>query len=388
MKVLFISDAPWLNTGYATVTRHLLPILAGEHEVILLPFAGSVQGGFSREVMGVEVLPTFTSVHDIAFWLFRLECDVAVVLKDPYAVPGIQALPVFHIMYSPIAEEPVPGEWMDIASNAIRVWIPSMWGVEQYTRSGGDRSKVRYLPHGVSTDTYKPILDTPREELRAKLNPRLRDVDVVIGLVAVNRQRKLIPNQLEAIKVFMERNPDLKVGIYLHTSITPDGPHGGWLLDAVVKTMGLEGKVVFPEQHYYRLGFSEAEMNLVYNALDVLLELSTEGFGLPILEAESAGCPVITLDHGAGPEINFLGLNCRVSARCYTVRGSWWGIPDPYHAAELIERALSFDRVKAARLLHGKAKAFDWSRVAEQAAKLLEEASEEFMPQRVAVEQR
>ncbi|RLG85136.1 MAG: hypothetical protein DRO39_06300 [Thermoprotei archaeon] len=382
-RILFVSDAVWTNTGYATVTRHLIPYLAREHEVILLPFAGTVQGGFSKEVFGVEVLPSITSVQDIAYWCHEKGCDVAVILKDPYAVPEIRNLPVFHIMYSPISEEPVPKEWLDIVQNAIRVWVPSRWGVVQYIRAGGSKEKVRYLPHGVSTDTFKPILDTPREELRVKLNPKLKDVDVVIGMVAVNRQRKLIPNQLEAIKVFADNNPDLKVGVYLHTSVTPDGPHGGWYLNAVIETMGLKGKVVFPEQHYYRLGFSEAEMNLVYNAIDVLLELSTEGFGLPIIEAQSAGCPVITLAHGAGPEINFLDLNCRVLAKHYTIRGSWWGIPDPHHAAELIERALSFDRSKIAPKLHEKAKSFDWELIAQQTLKLLEEASEEFMPQKV-----
>jgi len=384
MRILWVSDAFWLNTGYATVTRHLLPYLAREHEVILLPFAGTSQGGFSGDVMGVEVLPAYLGVEDIRFWFFERRCDVAIVLKDPYAVPGVQNLPVFHIMYSPVAEEPVPREWLDITSNAVRVWVPSRWGVEQYVRSGGDRSRARYLPHGVDTKTYKPILDVPREELRARLNPRFRDVDVVIGIVAVNRERKLLPNQLEAIKVFMEQSPDLRVGVYLHTSPNPDGPHGGWYLKAVVETMGLRGRVVFPEPHYYRLGFSEAEMNLVYNAIDVLLELSTEGFGLPILEAQSAGCPVVTLAHGAGPELNFLRLNCRVAARHYTIRGSWWGIPDPYHAAELIKEAvLYYDREKLARILHEKAKQYDWKNIAQQALRLLEEASEEFMPQKV-----
>jgi len=384
MRILFVSDAPWLNTGYATVTRHLLPYLAKEHEVVLLPFAGTAQGGFSKDLFGVEVLPSIASVGDIAFWYQERNCDVAIILKDPYAVPGIQSLPLFHIMYSPIAEEPLPREWLDITQNAVRVWIPSRWGIEQFAKAGGDRSKVRYLPHGVDTQVFKPILDISREELRAKLNPRLRDVDVVVGIVAVNRERKLIPNQLEAVKIFAENNPDLRVGIYLHTSVHPDGPFGGWYLDAVVKTMGLEGKVVFPEQHYYRLGFTEPEMNLVYNAIDVLLELSTEGFGLPIIEAQSAGCPVITLAHGAGPEINFLDLNCRVAAKHYTIRGSWWGIPDPHHGAELIERAISFDRPKIARYLHEKAKQFDWCVIAEEALKLVEEASHEFAVQRLS----
>ena len=91
MKILFISDSPWLNSGYATVTRHLVPLISTKHEVIILPFAGPMQGGFSSDVLGVEILPTITNIKDIEFWYTHLDCDLAVVLKDPYAVPGIQS---------------------------------------------------------------------------------------------------------------------------------------------------------------------------------------------------------------------------------------------------------------------------------------------------------
>jgi len=385
LKILLVSDAIWLNSGYANVSRNIIPFIQDMgHEVILLPFVGPEEGGFAEEVLGVKVLPTLKSVSDIKYWYYRLDCDLAIILKDPYAVPGIQDFAIFWVGHMPIAEEPAPGEWLDITSTALRLWIPSRWGIKVLEESGADREVLRYLPHGVLSDIYRPILDVPKEKLREKLG--FKDKDFIIGIVAVNRERKLIPNQLEVVKIFMENNRDLRVGIYLHTRVHPDNPiHGGWYLDSVIKTMRFPpGTIRFPEQMYYRLGFDDLEMCLAYNGMDALLELTTEGFGLPILEAESCGVPVVTVEHGNGPEINFLGLNARVAGKLYTMRGSWWAIPDPYHAADLLERVLAFDSRRVARFLHGKAKSFDWESVAAKYFKpLLEEVEGELVPERI-----
>ena len=51
-------------------------------------------------------------------------------------------------------------------------------------------------------------------------------------------------------------------------------------------------------------GLSDQEMSDRYTKVDVLLFASTyEGFGLPILEAQSAGVPVITSDAASMPEV-------------------------------------------------------------------------------------
>ena len=45
-------------------------------------------------------------------------------------------------------------------------------------------------------------------------------------------------------------------------------------------------------------------MNSLYNAADVFLLLSRgEGFGIPLVEAQSAGCPVIVTDFSASQEL-------------------------------------------------------------------------------------
>lgn len=56
---------------------------------------------------------------------------------------------------------------------------------------------------------------------------------------------------------------------------------------------------------FHKLGFiSEDELVILYNLADALIMPSLdEGFGLPVLEAMSCGCPVITSKEGSLPEV-------------------------------------------------------------------------------------
>ena len=51
------------------------------------------------------------------------------------------------------------------------------------------------------------------------------------------------------------------------------------------------------------MGIAEHTLNGIYNAFDIFtLPTRGEGFGLPILEAMSAGIPVVVTDYSAHPE--------------------------------------------------------------------------------------
>jgi len=364
MRILWVSDFPYMNSAYAKVSKYLIPLMINDgFDVIQLPTPGLVQGHLN---IGWKILPTYRSVEDIAYWFYKYDCDVAIILKDPYGVQGVKNLAIFYVGYFPLSEEPPPIEWLEEADFAIEVWLPSRWSVEQVVSAGLSRDKVFYVPHGVNTTIFKPLPN--RDEVKYKL--KLHDVDVVIGIVAVNRLRKVLPWQIEGVKIFAENNRDLKVVLYLHTSLEPDGIiHGGWLIQSLIKNMKLSEvlyDVRITDPNMYIHGFTEEEMAMLYNVFDVLLNCSTEGFGMTVLEAQSSGCPVITLNHGACPEINFLNLNVKVQSKLYTVRGSWWGIPDPYDIADKISKAISFNREKISKLLHEKAKEFDWINIYEK----------------------
>ncbi|MCP4540948.1 MAG: glycosyltransferase family 4 protein [Chloroflexi bacterium] len=75
----------------------------------------------------------------------------------------------------------------------------------------------------------------------------------------------------------------------------------GWLYDdlfAQVRRMGLEGRVCFPG---YIL--DEDKVTLMSGALAFVFPSLYEGFGMPVIEAQSCGCPVIASTTSSLPEV-------------------------------------------------------------------------------------
>ena len=75
----------------------------------------------------------------------------------------------------------------------------------------------------------------------------------------------------------------------------------GWLYDdlfAQVSRLGLKGRVLFP-------GYvpDEDKASLLSGALAFVFPSLYEGFGLPVLEAQACGCPVITSATSSLPEV-------------------------------------------------------------------------------------
>jgi len=74
----------------------------------------------------------------------------------------------------------------------------------------------------------------------------------------------------------------------------------GWLYETIfakVEALGLLDQVIFP-------GFiADADLPALYSAADFFVYPSLyEGFGLPILEAQACGTPVLTADNSCLPE--------------------------------------------------------------------------------------
>ena len=79
------------------------------------------------------------------------------------------------------------------------------------------------------------------------------------------------------------------------------GGKKGWLYEEIfeeVKRLNLQDKVIFK-------GFvsEEEKISLMQNALAFVYPSLYEGFGMPVLEAMSAGCPVITSNISSLPEV-------------------------------------------------------------------------------------
>ena len=124
------------------------------------------------------------------------------------------------------------------------------------------------------------------------------DSKFVVGCVARNQPRKNIPALIKGFAQFAKNKDD--VALYLHMQMRDVG----WNIDELVKRFDVEGKAFQTNNFNAMRGVSDSDLNKVYNMFDVMaLPTMAEGFGLPILESQSAGTPVLVTDFSACSEL-------------------------------------------------------------------------------------
>lgn len=132
----------------------------------------------------------------------------------------------------------------------------------------------------------------------------------------------------------------------------------GWLSDSIYslpKELGIEDRVKF-------LGYvSEKDLAALYSrAIALLFPSLFEGFGLPILEAQACGCPVITSNISSMPE----------------VAGKGAVLVNPYEVEDIIramERVQGTGyRVQLIKKGFDNVKRFSWEKCARETLKVLE----------------
>ncbi len=149
---------------------------------------------------------------------------------------------------------------------------------------GVSRERIDVIYHGVDP-VFRPL---PDDEVAA-FRQRRGLPERFVFFVGTLEPRKNLVRLVEAFA----RVHDTQVGLMLAGG-------KGWLYDelfARVETLGLSKRVIFP-------GYvMSEELPLWYNAATILAYPSVyEGFGLPVLEAQACGTPVLTSNVSSLPE--------------------------------------------------------------------------------------
>lgn len=308
MRILIHSNGPMTLTGYGVQTRLLIERLAEMgHEPAVSAFYGL--SGSAIEWNGIPIYPAgaldfgLDMLHGHAL---QHGAHVVLTLMDSYKLkPVAKALFDARGRYRTAMWVPVdctPLSRLDrevIALSGATPVAMSRFGLTELQDAGFP--DALYAPHAVDTHVYRPPAD--RDALRAQqgLSDRF-----VVGICAANNDslRKGWPEQFEAFARFHAKHPDTL--LLVHS--VAHAPHG-IALDELAADMGIADAVAFSD-HYAQLAglMGPAVMADWYGCLDVLMGCSyAEGFGVPIIEAQACGTPVIATDASAMTELVYDG---------------------------------------------------------------------------------
>jgi glycosyltransferase involved in cell wall biosynthesis len=219
----------------------------------------------------------------------------------------------------------------------VQVKLKNAWARLAFSRFGQREAEMKGLPAGFIPHAVDMNVFRPRDRALARKSLSIPVDAFVVGMVAANQflpSRKALPQSLDAFAAFRRKHP--KAILYLHTAATAE-PMPGVNLPRLAAALGISDAVMMADQYQVAMGVADSHMAEIYSAFDVLLAASMgEGFGLPILEAQACGCPVISGNWTSMPEHTFSGelIPESKAERFWTAQESWQFLP---HVSGIVE---------------------------------------------------
>ena len=303
MKIIWFSTVPYAGVGYGVITRAICTrMIADGHEVIV---ATKHQLGGSLVVDGLTCFDG--TQHALVNKIAEDEkYDHIISCMDHWVmeIPFIRWTSVNFID----TEFVHPRAIRTIEASKYKVAVTEH-GMRELERAG--YSPI-YAPLGVDTKLFRP---DPERRQKTREKKGWTDETFVVGIVGINYKtdRKNIVNLVRAFQGFQQRHSDSI--LYLHTDVMGSASQGlplKWIIGSCGfpdTTEGVSGPVQYIEQKRYHLwDISDEYLAGLYNAMDVFCLPSVgEGFGLPWLEAQASGTPVIAVDTTSGKQLCMSG---------------------------------------------------------------------------------
>jgi glycosyltransferase involved in cell wall biosynthesis len=340
MKIDWFSNSPLVSTGYGNQTKLFAPLIKQlGHEVSIHAFYGHDPYSTPVRWEGIEIMGRAFDRYGqdvIGARARTVKADIILSLLDAWvfnlnAMKGLRWVPWF-----PVDHDPIPPAVLEKVRYAYARIVYSKFAKAQLEERD---LECHYVPHGVNADLFKPVVEAERIQAREFIG--LPQDAFLVGMVAANKgypSRKAFEQNIAAFKRLTEKHSDAV--LFLQTMTGEFGDDCVNLIE-YCRTIGLQlGKNVFfcDQTANVMGGFPDQYMVLLYNSLDVLLSVSRgEGFGIPILEAQACGTPVITGDWTSMSEITFSGwkVDRKETEPDFTRLGSYQFLP---HIDAIYER--------------------------------------------------
>jgi glycosyltransferase involved in cell wall biosynthesis len=249
--------------------------------------------GYSNDVIALNAAHFKAENPNLPFALITLY-DVWVLTN-----PNLDSLNIAS--WVPIDHDPIP--------SAVAAWCAKPNVTPIAMTKFGQKALANlnidsiYVPHGIDSKVFRPT-DKCGDGTSAEAYMQA-DGKFVVGMVAANKgvypNRKAFGENLLAFSLLAKKHDD--VLLYMHTEMF--GSYGGINLADLLTSLQVDPKHVrFVDQVAYKFGIDRQTMACALTACDVGLVTSYgEGFGIPTVEFQMCGTPVIGSNFAATSEL-------------------------------------------------------------------------------------
>ena len=316
MRVMSVGDSMYASTGYGTLWNNLIKRwtkLKPDWEFFHQSWQSTDRPYKNGE--GVTVLPRAGCNYGsdiLAGHLVKFNPDILITLAD------VGVIGLFVKALKKAKEEGWKGKWVSATNIDSHTWEGFEWnrvlsfpdyhlGLSEWTTimlKDHGIENVSYIPHGVDINVYKPT-----DKKKAKLGYNIFG-KFVVGFVGRNQRRKMITKLIQGFSQFSKDKDD--VLLLMHTDKNPTHGGYGWYLDCLInkysqydKDLINKAQTIFPNTDVLmRQNITPEEMTKYYNLMDVFcFPTGGEGFGLPAIEAQSCGVPLMMSAYTTGFEL-------------------------------------------------------------------------------------
>ncbi len=351
MRILWSSNSPFCKTGYGQQTSYVCNYLdkVGHKPAIFAYY------GLEGSMIDWGSIPVYPNPEDdygikhCKDFYDDWKADILITLVDCWVLSNLDKEMRWY-PWTPIDHDPIPPNvyaTLTKHKGLIKPIAMSEFGSRQM-----DKFKIPnyYAPHGIDCDVFKPDLKW-REASRKTYG---WEDYFVIGSVGTNvRERKNWTAMFVALQKFAKTHKN--VVMYCHTDAFDSR---GRNLQKLRESLGIQDITFFPSHVRMITGIEESAMANMYNSLDVYLQPSKgEGFGIPIIEAQACGVPVIVTNWTAMPELLGGGWLLKDLQREWTMQHSWEADANPDEIVEYLDQAYKLK--KSGELAELKIKARD-----------------------------